>query len=152
MPVSLALLEQRTRGQLYLRSADPHEPLRIDPRMLESSEDIQSVLSAMEFVAELVAGASLRRFYGPLLKPGRRSEWTKFARSTYDSYHHGCGTCKMGPTSDEMAVVDGRLRVHGIDNLWIADASVMPIVPHANTNLAAIMIGERLSDFIRDLK
>ena len=64
------------------------------------------------------------------------------------SYHHSCGTCLMAPASNPMAVVDERLRVHGMDNLWVADASVFPTVPHANTNLTAIMIGERLSDFL----
>jgi choline dehydrogenase len=56
----------------------------------------------------------------------------------------------MGPSSNNMAVVDERLRVHGIDNLWVGDASIMPTVTHANTNLTSIMIGERLSDLIKE--
>ena len=78
-------------------------------------------------------------------------DWGKFARSTYDSYHHGVGTCKMGPASDNMAVVDEKLRVHGMSNLWVGDASIMPVVSHANTNLTSIMIGERLSDFVKEV-
>ncbi|MCZ6548860.1 MAG: GMC family oxidoreductase, partial [Deltaproteobacteria bacterium] len=77
--------------------------------------------------------------------------WAKFARSTFDSYHHGVGTCMMGLSSNRLSVVDQHLRVHGMSNLWIADASIMPIVTHANTNLTSIMIGERLSDFIKEL-
>ena len=57
----------------------------------------------------------------------------------------------MGPASDSMAVVDQRLRVHGIANLWVGDASIMPVVSRANTNLTSIMIGERLADFVQEV-
>ena len=57
----------------------------------------------------------------------------------------------MGPASDPMAVVDNNLKVHGIDNLYVADASIMPTIPHANTNVTSIMIGERLSDVVKGL-
>ena len=63
--------------------------------------------------------------------------------------HHSSGTCKMGPASDPMAVVDQNCRLHGLDNLWVADASVMPILPRANTNGSTIMIAERVADWIR---
>lgn len=150
MPVSAHLLEQRSRGRVFLKSTDPRELPGIDARMLENTGDIQAMVSAMEFIAELVAGDPAKEFYGPLIQPRPAEDWAKFAASTYDSYHHGVGTCKMGPASDPMAVVDERLRVHGLENLWIADASIMPTVTHANTNLTCIMIGERLSDFIKE--
>ena len=62
--------------------------------------------------------------------------------SSYITYYHGVGTCRFGPDGDPMAVTTPDLRVRGIDNLWVADASVLPTVPRANTNLAAIMVGE----------
>ena len=62
---------------------------------------------------------------------------------------HPVGTCKMGPASDAMAMVDARGNVHGLEGLRIADASIMPNIPRANTNLTAIMIGERIADFMR---
>lgn len=148
MPVSAHLLEQRSRGRLFLRSADPREFPGIDPRMLEDPEDVKAMVSAMEFIAELVHSEPAKEYYGPLFQPGPGEDWARFARSTYDSYHHGVGTCMMGPAANRMAVVDERLRVHGIAHLWIADASIMPTVVHANTNLTAIMIGERLADFL----
>ncbi len=148
MPISAHLLEQRMRGRIYLKSADPRELPVIDSRMLEDPEDLKAMLSAMEFIASLAGG--IKEFYGPLLQPGPKEDWAKFARSTYDSYHHGAGTCMMGPASNKMAVVDQHLRVHGIDNLWVGDASIMPTVTHANTNLASIMIGERLADFVKE--
>ena len=149
LPISASFLEQRTRGRVFLKSSDPRELPGIDPQMLEHPDDIQAVKSAMEFIAELVGRDPVGEFYGPLFQPGPREDWEKYARSTYDSYHHGVGTCKMGPSSDPGAVVDQRLRVHGMDNLWIGDASIMPTVTHANTNLTVLMIAERLADVIK---
>ncbi len=91
----------------------------------------------------------MREFFGPLVSPTEKEDWAEFARSTYASYHHPSGTCKMGPASDSMAVVNERLQAHGMENLWIADASIMPTVVHANTNLTTIMIAERLCDFMK---
>ncbi|MSQ22938.1 MAG: FAD-dependent oxidoreductase [Chloroflexi bacterium] len=150
MPVSANLVEQRSRGQLRLISADPHELLEVDDAMLVHPDDVKAVVSAMEFIRELVTDNSMEDFYGPPIHPGTDDDWGQHARTTYGTYHHGVGTCMMGPASDPMAVVDSNLRVHGMENLWVADASIMPTVTHANTNVTAIMIGERLSDLIRD--
>jgi choline dehydrogenase len=151
MPLSAHLLEQRNRGRVFLKTDDPHEQVGIDSRMLEHSEDLKAMVEAMQFIDELVHQKETTEFYGPLIQPGPGEDWGKFARSTYDSYHHGVGTCKMGPASDNTAVVDQRLRVHGIANLWVGDASIMPVVSRANTNLTSIMIGERLSDFVQEV-
>jgi choline dehydrogenase len=151
MPVSAHLLEQRNRGRVFLQSDDPHEPLAIDSCMLEHPEDLKAMVEAMRFIDELVHQKQTKEFYGPLIQPGPGDDWGKFACATYDSYHHGVGTCKMGPASDEEAVVDQRLRVHGVANLWVGDASIMPVVSRANTNLTAIMIGERLSEFVQEV-
>jgi len=151
MPVSAHMLEQRSRGRVFLQSADPHDQLGIDSCMLEDPEDLKAMVGAMKFIDELVHKDGCKEFYGPLIQPGPGDDWGRFARATYDSYHHGVGTCKMGPASDRMAVVDQRLRVHGIQNLWVGDASIMPVVSRANTNLTSIMIGERLSDFVQEV-
>ncbi|MGE5303919.1 MAG: GMC family oxidoreductase [Alphaproteobacteria bacterium] len=151
MPVSAHLLEQRNRGRVFLQSGDPHEMLGIDSCMLEHPEDLKAMVEAMRFIDELVHQKQTREFYGPLIQPGPGEDWGKFARATYDSYHHGVGTCKMGPPSDDKAVVDQRLRVHGVANLWVGDASIMPVVSRANTNLTAILIGERLSEFVKEV-
>jgi choline dehydrogenase len=151
MPVSAHLLEQRNRGRVFLQSDDPHEQLGIDSCMLEHPEDLKAMVEAMQFIEELVHQKQTKEFYGPLIQPGPGEDWGKFARATYDSYHHGVGTCKMGPASDDKAVVDQRLRVHGIANLWVGDASIMPVVSRANTNLTAILIGERLSEFAKEV-
>jgi choline dehydrogenase len=150
MPISLHLLEQRNRGRVYLESTDPQVLPVVDARMLEHPGDVEAITAAMQFIYNLVQHESMRRYYGPLLRPGPEDDWGRYARATHDSYHHGVGTCLMAPADNPMAVVDQTLRVHGMDNLWIADASIMPTVVHANTNLTSLMIGEVVSDRIKE--
>ncbi len=147
--ISAALLEQRNRGRVFLQSADPHELPGLDARMLEHPDDVAAVVATMEFLDLLTQTGDMPEFYGPPIQPRRGEDWGRWARSTLDSYHHAAGTCLMGPASDPMTVVDEQLRVHGIDNLRVADASIMPTVTHANTNVTCMMIGERVADFIK---
>jgi choline dehydrogenase len=148
MPISAHLLEQRSRGRVFLCSADPTELPGIESNLLEDGADVEAMANAMQFIYDLVQADSMHAYYGALLQPGPRDDWRRFARATHESYHHGVGTCMMGPATNPMAVVDQTLRVHGIDNLWIGDASIMPTVTRANTNLTAIAIGERVSEFV----
>ena len=149
MPVSANLVEQRARGSIRFNSTDPDDIPQVFDAMLKHPEDLRAMLTAMEFIHELVSDESMEAYYGPLLSPADGEDWAEFALGAHASYHHGVGTCKMGPESDPMAVVGSDLRVHGVDNLYVADASIMPTIPHANTNVTSIMIGERLSDIIK---
>jgi choline dehydrogenase len=149
MPVSAHLLEQRNRGKVYLETTDPEQLPSIEARMLTDPGDIEAMRRAMQFYCDLVQTEPMRTYYGPLIQPGPNDDWATFARTTFDSYHHGAGTCMMGPESNPMAVVDQRLRVHGLDNLMIVDASIMPTVTHANTNFTVIMTAERGADFLK---
>jgi choline dehydrogenase len=149
MPVSANLLQQTTPGRIFLNSTDPRDVPEIDDAMLAHPDDIKAMTTAMEFLHELVSHESMAEFYGPLLTPEVDEDWATYARSSYGTYQHGAGTCMMGTASNSMAVVDNTLRVHGLDNLFVADASIMPRVTHGNTNVTAIMIGERVSDFIK---
>jgi choline dehydrogenase len=85
-------------------------------------------------------------YYGPLIQPesDSKDDWAHFAQTTLNSYHHSAGTCAMS------SVVDPQLRVYGMDNLRVADASVMPKVVHANTNLTCILIGERVAELLAE--
>jgi choline dehydrogenase len=150
IPFSLHLVEQRNRGRVSLASADPHELPVVDARLLQHPDDVKAMTNAMRFVYDLVQHESMRHYVGPLLQPGPKDDWARFAQATHDSYHHGVGTCMMGPATNPMAVVDQTLRVRGMDNLWVADASAIPTVTHANTNLTCIMIGEVASDRIKE--
>jgi choline dehydrogenase len=149
LPISLHLLEQRNRGRVSLASTDPHAQPLVEANLLEHPDDLAAMRAVMQWVYDLVQHRSLREYYGPLLQPGPKDDWGQFARATLDSYHHGVGTCQMGPASNPRAVVDETLRVHGLDNLWVADASIMPTVTHANTNLTCIVIGEVASDQLK---
>jgi choline dehydrogenase len=142
MPVSVHLLQQRNRGRVGLRSGDPRDNVMVDARMLEHPDDVDALTAAMRFVADFFRGDPMNDYYGRLMEPEPDGDWGRFVRAEHDSYHHGVGTCAMGPASDSMAVVDQGLRVHGIDNLWVADASVLPTIPHASTNLAAMLVGQ----------
>src|SRR3546814_12372427 len=73
-------------------------------------------------------------------------EWLGFARQYGNSSYHLVGTCKMGPATDPLAVVDDRLRVHGLEGLRVVDASIMPIIPSANTYASTMMLAEKASD------
>lgn len=145
---SVNLLEQRQRGRVYLRSADPVDLPGIDPRTLVDDDDLKATLGGMGIVQRLVGTPPLSELHGPIVVPAPEADWGRYARTAVDTYFHGVGTCKMGPASDPMAVVSQRLRVHGLANLWVADASILPSVTHGNTNLTCVMIGERLADFV----
>ncbi|MDH4142638.1 MAG: GMC family oxidoreductase N-terminal domain-containing protein [Chloroflexota bacterium] len=142
LPVSLHLLEQRTTGRVRLASADPSDLPIVEPALLEHPDDVAALLGGFELVRRLTAHPALGAFYGPLLTPAPDTDPADHIRESYITYYHGVGTCRIGPADDDGAVVDPRLRVHGVEGLWVADASVLPTVPHANTNLAAILIGE----------
>ena len=149
LPISVRMLEHRSRGRLLFQTADPSALPGIDPQMVVHPDDVKALVAGMEFVRDLAGTKPMRTFYGPLIEPKEGEDWARFAQKQYDSFHHGVGTCMMGPSSNPMAVVGQRLRVHGVSNLWVADASILPTIPHAPTNLTCIMIGERVADFLR---
>ena len=142
LPVSLHLLDHRSRGRVTLRSAEPDALPRVDPALVEHPDDVRALVDGMRLVERLTGHPALAAYYGPRVAPASGADLADHVRITYDSYHHGVGTCRMGPAGDPDAVVDGSLRVHGLGGLLVADASVLPTIPHANTNLAAILVGE----------
>ncbi len=148
-PVAVYLLEQRNRGRLTLAGPDPLAWPVIEPRMLDDDWDAAAIVEGMGLATRLVGARALQGFYGAQLYPEPEEEWTGYARRTYDSYHHGAGTCRMAQAAEAAGVVNARLQVRGVPGLRVADASVMPTVVRGNTNLTTLMIGERCADFIR---
>jgi choline dehydrogenase len=140
--MSVHLLEQRNRGRVSLRDGEPGSPIQVESAMLDDPADLAAIVEAMTVVARLVQGRDVTSFIGPIVDPRPRVAPAEFARRTFDSYHHGVGTCRMGHQDDPLAVVDPGLRVNGLENLWVADASVLPTITHSNTNLASMLIGE----------
>jgi choline dehydrogenase len=142
LPVSIHLLEQRSRGRLVLTSRRVEDPPRVETGMLSDPADVAAILGGAELVGQLISQPSLAAYYGPRLVPAATDDLAEHVATTYSSYHHGVGTCRMGPSSDPKAVVGPDLRVHGVEGLRVADASVLPTIPRANTMLAAILVGE----------
>ena len=145
----------RSRGALRLASADPAAPPIIDHRYLSDpdGEDLRVLLDGIELARELAAQPVLSRLVGDELSPGGRAATR--SRSTRSQgelphYYHPVGTCRMGPARDRGAVVDARGRIHGLDNAYVADASIMPVIPRANTNMPALVVGERVARWLRE--
>jgi choline dehydrogenase len=139
-----------SRGTIRLTGPTVDDPLAIDPNILACDADLDSLVAAVELCRRMGASPALQEWGAVERYPGRATaseeELRDYVRKTAITYHHQVGTCKMG--RDPMAVVDPRLRVSGIDGLRVADASVMPMVTTGNTNAPAIMIGERVADFV----
>jgi len=140
----------KSRGTLRLRSSDPFSAPAIDPNYLAEEHDLSCLVEGVKMGEEIMRHPAiaryLRRCFVPNEKLETRRDYEEFVRREAQPGIHPTGTCKMG--IDDMAVVDPRLRVQGIDGLRVADASIMPTVPSGNTNAPSIMIGERVADFI----
>ena len=141
-----------SRGWIGLRSADPAAPALIQPSYLQDEADRRTTVAGIRMVREVIAQPAFDAFRGRELAPGddlqSDEELTAWLRANAMTTFHPVGTCRMG--QDPMAVVDARLKVHGIAGLRVADASVMPVITSGNTNAAAIMIGEKAAQFIRE--
>ena len=153
MVIAPVLVAPRARGQVWLRSADPHAKPAIITNTLSEREDIDSMLAGMRLGREIAAQAPLREIVTKELKPGAarvaRDELEADLRNRLMLIYHPVGTARMSDTEPE-AVVDSQLRVHGVQALRVVDASIMPLIPRGNTNAPTMMIAERAADLIRE--
>jgi choline dehydrogenase len=152
--IKLGFYQLRPRSTGFVRAATPDAfggPI-IQPNYLASESDQHAVVEATRVVRRLLASAELAPYYPSEELPGPDTTDDKavldFAREAGLTAYHLCGTCRMGPPEDPTSVVDDQLRVHGLDGLRVADASIMPAVPSANTSAAVFMIAEKASDMI----
>lgn len=140
-----------SRGRLLIRSPDPFDPPRIEPNSLATDHDLEQLLEGARFLRSLAAAPSLARIIEDEMQPGAgvatREQMIDDIRWRASSVFHPVGTCRMGADPGE-AVVDKRLRVHGIDALRIIDASVFPTVTSGNTNAPVIMVAEKGADLV----
>jgi len=138
-------------GQVTLNSADPHVKPTIDPAILEDKRDMEVIVHGYKIARQILESSAFDEFRGEEYMPGKGvqtdDELREFIRNNVQTIYHPVGTCKMG--SDDMAVVDAALRVHGIAGLRVADASIMPTIVNANTNAPTIMIGEKCADLVK---
>ena len=150
--IGAAALKPRSRGTITVRSNNPLEPPVIQPNYFsdENGEDIRLLIEGIRWARKIVAAPEFASLAGAEITPGADvksdQDLAAYIRQNAQTYFHPVGTCRMG--IDEMAVVDPQLHVRGIERLRVVDASVMPVIPRANTNAATIMIAERAADLI----
>ena len=149
----VCLLRPRSRGTLRLASPDPQVMPLIDPAFLQDPDDVQRMVRGFKVMRQLLQQPALARHGGVESAASRDAQSDaqieQFIRGHADTIYHPVGTCRMGPDAAAGAVVDARLRVHGVDRLRVVDASAMPSVVGGNTNAPVIMMGEKAVDMIR---
>ncbi len=139
-------------GYVEARGSDPFTAPAIQPNYLTAEKDQQVLLAGMRLGRSLMRASALAPYFDKETAPGDEvqsdDEFLDFARRQGTTVYHLIGTAQMGPASDPNTVVDATLRVHGIQNLRVVDASIMPTMPSANTNASTLMIAEKASDMI----
>ena len=141
-----------SRGYVRIRSNNPFEEPEIQPNYLDHEEDRETLVRGIRLARQMLGTSALSAYFDAESLPGPScqtdDELLDFARSYGVSSYHVNGTAHMGPQSDRYAVVDNQLRVYGLENLRVADSSIMPSIPSANVCAASMMIGNRAAEFI----
>lgn len=139
-------------GYVRARSREPREHPAIQPNYLACEVDRRAIVGGVKLARTLLQSAPLQPYFRGCTSPGPEiatdDEILDFARRRGSTVFHLTGSCRMGPASDALAVVDHELRVHGIEGLRVVDASIMPDMPSANTMAATYMIAEKAADHI----
>jgi choline dehydrogenase len=147
---TVCYLRPQSRGSVHIRSMDPTAPPAIRANYLDTENDRKAIVAAVRRVRDIFSAPALARYRGNEMRPGPLAQSDEqildYVRAEAESVYHPVGTCKMG--SDAMAVVDERLRVHGVKNLRVADASIMPKLISGNTHAPAVMIAEKCADML----
>ena len=146
----VCVLRPESRGYIALKSLDPNVQPLIQPNYLSAQKDLDVMVKGVKMSREVINQKAFDQYRGTELNPGpdvqTDKEIEEFVRANAETIYHPVGTCKMG--SDEFAVVDDKLRVRGVENLRVVDASVMPTLIGGNTNAPTIMIADKISDHI----
>ena len=154
LAIAVSMIREDSRGSVTLRSPDPADPPRILFNLFKEPSDVARMTRGIRMAREIYSAEPLRSLIVRETLPGpdatSDADLEKFIRNTGAITQHAVGTCRMG--IDPEAVVDASLRVRGVDGLRVADASVMPNVPGGNTNVPAMMIGEKAADLLRGRK
>ena len=143
-------MRPESKGSIHIHSADANDQPAIDFNFLSAPVDAELTVAAVRIAQSIMRAPALRPLEVSEIAPGETlstdDEIIDWVKATAETTFHPVGTCKMGP--DRMAVVDERLRVHGIEGLRVADASIMPTLISGNTNAPSIMIGEKAADMM----
>lgn len=146
---TVMLLHPSSRGRISLRDSDPASPPRVLFNYLSDADEAKQLVEGIRATRRIFSQPALRKISGKELEPGDQVEsdpkLRDFVLRTAKSTHHPCGTCRMGPSDDPEAVVDGVGRVHGLAGLRVVDASVMPRITSGNINAPVLMIAEKIA-------
>ncbi len=152
--VPIACMTPRSRGSLTLISSEPDAAPRLDHGYLTDPGDLDAAVLAdgVEIARDLTSQPELRGLLGAPISPAptirRREDVLDWIHASVAHYYHPAGTCKMGPGTDSSAVVDSTGKLHGLEGGYVADCSIMPVIPRANTNIPAAVIGERIASLL----
>ena len=138
-----------SRGEIKLKSTDPYSAPSIRFNYMQTEHDLKEMREGIKIAHEIFEQKAFDKFRGKAINPinlNSDEEINEFIRNTGDTAYHPSGTCKMG--KDNLSVVDEKLKVYGIENLRVVDASIMPRIITGNLNAATIMIAEKASDYI----
>ena len=153
MTLSVCQLRPESRGHVRIQSADPLQPPEMQPNYLSTDLDRRTAVAAMKAARAIAASPSMRPFIRREVKPGPDAlddaALLEFCRNHGATIFHPSGTCAMGSDSLKGAVVDARLRVHGVAGLRVVDGSVMPTLVSGNTNAPVVMMAEKAADMIK---
>ena len=149
--LSVCQLRPESRGHVRIRSADPFEPPSMQPNYLSTDLDRRTAVAAVKAARAIAAAPAMQPYVKREVRPGPEAgddaALLEFCRNQGATIFHPSGTCRMG--HDDMAVLDERLRVHGVPGLRVIDCSAMPTLVSGNTNAAAVMMAEKAADMIR---
>jgi choline dehydrogenase-like flavoprotein len=153
MSINPCILRPLSRGRVRLRSANPADPALINANVLNDAADVDTLGRGVRLAMRIFEAPSLAKVISHRLRPDDVAAHDDdalraYVRSGAKTVYHPAGTCKMGPASDPNAVVDPRLRLRGVENIRVADASVMPVLVSGNTNAPTMMIAQRAAEFI----
>ncbi|RQP24388.1 GMC family oxidoreductase [Piscinibacter terrae] len=151
---SVCNLNPTSRGTVRIRTPHPNDAPSIRANYLSTEDDRRVAADSLRVTRRIVSQDAMRKYQPKEVKPGVQfqtdEELAKLAGDIGTTIFHPVGTAKMGPASDPMAVVDARLKVHGVQGLRVVDASIMPTITSGNTNSPTLMIAERAAQWIRD--
>jgi choline dehydrogenase len=149
---SVCQLRPESRGHVRIKSPDPLEPPAMQPNYLSAANDRRTIVAGIRLARRLASTRALSPYVRREHRPGPEAQsdeaLLEFAKNTGGTIFHPSGTCRMGPARDPLAVVDERLRVHGVEGLRVVDCSIMPMLVSGNTNVPVVMIAEKASDMI----
>ncbi|HXZ04820.1 MAG TPA: GMC oxidoreductase, partial [Ktedonobacteraceae bacterium] len=148
----VGMMKPHSHGRLRLRSSAPDAHPVIELGYFSDPGDMPRLLKGVRVARQVAQTLAMRDLALRELYPGTGFETDADLEAAVlaevESYHHPVGTCRMGPATDRIAVVDWQGKVHGVEGLWVVDASIMPTIPAANTNLPTIVVAERCANWL----